>query len=175
MLLLLLLSRRLCGPEITIFVSQCHQSCNKKSWCIHSLPRPQCVPFSALLCDSAVSVYERNKETFRDKIWSQFFFPFPLFFFWRLWQTLFCVVMWFFVSTEFVFFVWGRTGGGNGKFRNCSVVLAEEFVFLAFDLKLLTDSPLSFFQFFAVSCAVPHAFFFFPHTECSRPVHGPGL
>jgi hypothetical protein len=37
------------------------------------------------------------------------------------------------------------------------------------------DSPLSFFEFFAVSCAVLQAFFFFPHTECSKPVHDPGL
>jgi hypothetical protein len=84
-------------------------------------------------------------------------------------------VIWLFVSAEFLFLLRGGTGGGNGKFRNCSVVLVEEFAFLAFDLKLLIDSPLSFFQFFAVSCAVLRAFFFFPHIECSRPVHGPGL
>ncbi len=81
----------------------------------------------------------------------------------------------FLISGKFLFSVGGGTRGGNGKFRNCNVVLVEEFIFLDFDLKLPIDSPLSFFQFFAVSCAVLRAFFFFPHTECSRPVHDPGL
>ncbi len=37
--------------------------------------------------------------------------------------------------------------------------------FLAFDLKVLIDLPLSFFQFFVISCAGLRAFFFFPHTD----------
>ncbi len=109
-----------------------------------------------LLCcvfgDSVISVCERSKETFRNRIWSLFFCFSHLSFLAVVVDVILCCDPVLCFCGVLRFWVWGGLGGGNGKFRNCNIILGRSlFFFLVFDLKLLIDSPLSFFQFFVVS------------------------
>ncbi len=121
---------------------------------LRSSSLPSCLVVSSLSLSEAKRLFETEFD--------HCFFAFPLFLFWRLWRTSFCVVIRFFVFVEFWFWVWGGIGRGNGKFRNCNIILGRSLFFFAFDLKVLIDSPLSFFQFFVVSCAGLRAF---------KPIH----
>ncbi len=127
-----------------------------------STPTSMCTLLCSALTLLSLSVRE-TKRLFETEFEHCFFFP--SFFFGGCGDVVLCCDLVVCFCGVFVLSV-RRKRRRKWKVQKLQCCSCGGVCFLAFDLKLLIDSPLSFFQFFAVSCAVLRAFFFFPHTEC---------